>query len=98
MNWRETAGPIIAEVLAANKGADEKTIRKALFDAYPFGQRKYHPYKIWLDEIARQRGKKWPIGHKLAWKNNKIRERYQYTKLQEWEELYGAFRDEKARG
>jgi hypothetical protein len=29
-----------------------------LFDAYPFGERKYTPYKIWLDEIKRQVGTK----------------------------------------
>lgn len=57
-DWRERARPIIAQVLKENLGADEKTIRKALKDAYPFHMRQYHPYKIWLDEIARQRGKK----------------------------------------
>jgi len=25
-------------------------IKKVLQDAYPFGVRQYHPYKIWLDE------------------------------------------------
>jgi len=33
---------------------DEKKIREALWDAYPFGERKYWPYKVWLDEIKRQ--------------------------------------------
>lgn len=23
-------------------------VAKAVFDAYPFGERKYHPYKVWL--------------------------------------------------
>ena len=32
--------------------------RKALREAYPAGERKYHPYKVWLDEIARQTGRK----------------------------------------
>jgi hypothetical protein len=30
-------------------------IHAALLAAYPFGERKYHPYKIWLSEIRRQR-------------------------------------------
>ena len=53
--WRNYAAPIIQNVLREHADADEKTIRKALHDAYPFGQRKYHPYKIWCDEIKRQR-------------------------------------------
>lgn len=57
-SWRDYARPIIAKVLKENAGQDEAVIRKALKDAYPFGQRDYHPYKIWLDEIAVQRGTK----------------------------------------
>lgn len=53
---REVAAPIIARVLRENEGATEGVIRKALRDAYPFGPRAYHPYKVWLDEIRRQRG------------------------------------------
>lgn len=60
MSWRDHAAPIIAKVLEDTKGQDEKAIRKALYDAYPYGERCYHPYKIWLDEIKVQRGKrKW---------------------------------------
>ena len=56
--WRDKARPIIARVLRETKGQDEKAIRKALRDAYQFGPREYHPYKVWLDEIKRQRGLK----------------------------------------
>lgn len=56
--WRHSARPIIAQVIAANKGKDEKEIRAALREAYPFGERKYHPYKIWLSEIQIQLGKR----------------------------------------
>lgn len=57
--WRDKARPIIAKVLAENQGADEKVIRKALIEAYPFGERKYHPYKIWCSEVNNQmKGKK----------------------------------------
>lgn len=57
--WREHAKPIIARVLRETAGQDEKVIRKALTEAYPFGERAMHPYKIWLSEIKDQRkGKK----------------------------------------
>jgi hypothetical protein len=55
MTWREHCRPIIAKVLADNKGREEKEIRKALRDAYPYGQRAMHPYKIWCDEVKKQR-------------------------------------------
>ena len=55
-SWREIAAPIIARVLAETAGADEKTIRRALRDAYPFGERAMFPYKAWQAEVARQRG------------------------------------------
>lgn len=56
--WREECRPIIAKVLEETKGQDEKVVRKALRDAYPFGERAYHPYKIWLDEIKVQTKRK----------------------------------------
>lgn len=56
--WRDYAAPIIHQVLTETTGKSEKEIRAALYDAYPFGQRAMHPYKIWLDEIKRQRGLK----------------------------------------
>lgn len=55
MSWRDSARPIVAQVLRDTAGKTEAEIKKALFDAYPFGMRKYTPYKIWLDEIRRQR-------------------------------------------
>lgn len=57
-HWRSKAQPIIREVLERTRGQSEQEIAKALYDAYPFGLRQYHPYKIWLDEIHRQRGTK----------------------------------------
>lgn len=57
MSWREKARPIIARILvqARDEGWEERQIRAALRSAYPFGPRQHHPYKIWLDEIRRQR-------------------------------------------
>ena len=57
-HWRNHAAPIIAKVIAEHKGEDENIIRRALREAYPFGERKYHPYKIWNDEVHVQLGKK----------------------------------------
>lgn len=88
-SWRNKAAPIIEKVLTETSGKTEAEIRAALKDAYPFNERKYHPYKIWLDEIKRQRGKKWPIGHKLAWQNNQRLIKTDRERLQEWESLYG---------
>lgn len=56
--WRDRARPIVARVLRETQGQDEQTIRAALRAAYPFGWRANHPYKIWLDEVATQRGLK----------------------------------------
>lgn len=60
--WRTHSAKIISAVLEATRGQDEKAIRKALRDAYPFGERRMHPYKIWLSEIKRQRKtpRRWP--------------------------------------
>jgi hypothetical protein len=54
--------PIIAEVLemaAACPGMDERHLQLELrtaWDIAGFGPRKHWPYKVWRDEIARQRG------------------------------------------
>jgi len=58
MSWREKAAPIIREVIKTVGKSDMKALRKALRDAYPFGPRQYHPYKIWCDEVNRQLGLK----------------------------------------
>jgi hypothetical protein len=57
-SWRTQARPIVATVLAATRGQNEQAIRKALREAYPFGSRHHHPYRIWCDEIRIQRGLK----------------------------------------
>jgi len=55
--WRDKATPIIAAIISAHP-ADTPERRRLIRDAYPFGPRQYHPYKIWCDEVARQTGKK----------------------------------------
>lgn len=51
--WRDHSRAVIAEVIASNP-AD---LKRALFNAYPYGQRRFHPYKVWCEEVARALGK-----------------------------------------
>ena len=57
-SWRDIARPLIHRVLQENKGKEDKEIRKALREAYPWGERSMHPYKIWLSEIQIQTGQR----------------------------------------
>lgn len=52
--WRNIAAPIITRVIANVGRDDERALKRALHDAYPFGERRMHPYKVWRDEIRRQ--------------------------------------------
>lgn len=52
--WRKAAAPIIAQVIRDNEGKTEKEIRKALREAYPWGERAMHPYKVWCSEVNKQ--------------------------------------------
>jgi hypothetical protein len=54
--WRGMAAPVVAAVLAETAGQEEKAIRKALREAYPFGERRRWPYRAWLKEVHAQRG------------------------------------------
>jgi hypothetical protein len=57
-SWRATAAPIISKVIKDTTGLPEKDVKKAIREAYPFGARMWHPYKIWCDEVNKQLGKK----------------------------------------
>lgn len=54
--WRARARPLVAEMLLATAGQDEKAVCRALREGYPWGERKRHPYKIWRSECRLQRG------------------------------------------
>ena len=56
--WRQSCSGLIAQVIREHKSLPLKDIKKALRNAYPFGQRKRHPYKIWCDEVSTQLGTK----------------------------------------
>lgn len=53
--WRSIARDVVAEVLLRTFGQAEALITEELRKAYPFGPRRHHPYKVWLDEVQRQR-------------------------------------------
>ena len=56
MSWREHARPIIAAVIDRVGTDDMKALRAALKEAYPYGPRRYYPYKTWCHEIRVQLG------------------------------------------
>lgn len=52
--WRDYARPIIAEVIAQNEDKPIAELQRLISAEYPFGERNYHPYKIWLSEVKKQ--------------------------------------------
>lgn len=51
--WREKARATIREVMRANPDVGGNELRKLLRENYPFGERRMHPYKVWLDEVRK---------------------------------------------
>lgn len=56
MSWADRAAPIVGEVIRRVGRSDQQALRKALAEAYPFGERANTPYKARLSEIRRQLG------------------------------------------
>ena len=56
MSWADSAAPVIGEVIRRVGRSDMRALRKALADAYPWGERANTPYKAWLAEVRRQLG------------------------------------------
>lgn len=54
--WREHSRRVIQEIIKREGREDQDRLKKAISEAYPFGERKRHPYKIWLDEVKNQLG------------------------------------------
>lgn len=50
-NWQERARAVIDATIAANPNASPDELFKLVNAAYPFGERRYHPYKVWLKEM-----------------------------------------------
>jgi hypothetical protein len=49
--WRLHARAIINATYLKNAELPDDSLRKAISKAYPFGERKMYPYKIWLQEV-----------------------------------------------
>lgn len=52
--WRSIAAPIIREIIQEVGADNPRQLAAALRDAYPWGEKRMHPYRIWRDEIRRQ--------------------------------------------
>lgn len=50
-HWRNEASEIIYKIIKENPDKSNKELLKIISKAYPFGERNYHPYKIWLDTV-----------------------------------------------
>ena len=48
--WRRVSIATIAPLEAEYRNRTYAEFKRALRDAYPFGVREQHPYKIWCDE------------------------------------------------
>lgn len=55
-SYSEKAQAVVAAVIHEVGMKDPVALRRALHDAYPFGERKAWPYKAWLAEIQKQIG------------------------------------------
>lgn len=55
MSRRDTARLVIAKVIADTLATDVDVVMQRIDAAYPFGQRRHHPYKIWLEERSKAR-------------------------------------------
>lgn len=64
--WRNAAAPIIARVIREVGTDDPVALRRALREAYPWGEKRMHPYKVWLDEIRRQLAGPSLVGNRRA--------------------------------
>lgn len=52
--WRLAARRAIQKAIASlPPDCDRSQLKKAIDQAYPFGEREYYPYKVWLDERSK---------------------------------------------
>jgi len=49
--WAMHAQAVIDRVLSQMPGANLAEKRRALHDAYPYGQRRHWPYKVWCRQV-----------------------------------------------
>lgn len=53
MAWRDYTNRVIKEVFEKHNPETEEEAKKLLREAYPFGERAMHPYKIWLSAVKK---------------------------------------------
>jgi len=53
--WRQIAAMVIEKALESGRkeGLDGDELERHVKEAYPFGARKWYPYKVWLEEFNR---------------------------------------------
>ncbi len=53
--WRDRADITLSTLFIVGHSAPTQ---QEVFDAYPFGERAYTPYKVWLEQV-----KRWKVAH-----------------------------------
>lgn len=53
MDWRAHSAKVIKRVIKRVGTADRQALQQAISEAYPFGERRNYPYKVWRDEVAK---------------------------------------------
>lgn len=63
--WRQLARRVIEPLELEYRHKPLEEFARALREAYPFGERRYHPYKVWCEEqrYAIERHPAWRRSH-----------------------------------
>jgi len=56
VTWYQRSCEVIREVMREYPHLSGRALRKAVSEAYPFGQRSMYPYKAWLKAVNRMLG------------------------------------------
>ena len=72
MSWAQRADHVLEELF--RETAPAMPTNKQIREAYPFGERQYHPYKVWLRRVAA-----WKAA-RLAGQSRPVRTRSDYQK------------------
>lgn len=73
--WRRKAKAVITKVIREVGSENLNELRRAISVAYPFGERRFHPYRIWVDEVRLQLAQFQPPGKQVGRKKRKSRKR-----------------------
>lgn len=64
MTWRTQAHAVLLALRPTLEGLDPQEARKRISEAYPFGERAMHPYKVWLSEVRAVFPELYPVKQK----------------------------------